>query len=147
MNMIQLVPVTAENWEACCELTLTAEQQDFMEANVYSIAQAKFEPSLVLRAIIAGEAVVGFVMYNTELEELNGYWIYRIMIDQAQQGNGIGRLAMQAVIDEMRVLSAAKRIVVGYRPDNQAAHRLYASLGFIDHGDRFGREMAVRLEV
>lgn len=143
--MIQLVPVTAENWEACCELALTAGQQDFMEANVYSIAQAKFEPSLVLRAIIAGEAVVGFVMYNTELEELNGYWIYRIMIDQAQQG--IGRLAMQAVIDEMRVLPAAKRIVVGYRPDNQAAHRLYASLGFIDHGDRFGREMAVRLEV
>lgn len=141
--MIQLVPVTAENWEACCELTLTAEQQDFMEANVYSIAQAKFEPSLVLRAIIAGEAVVGFVMYNTELEELNGYWIYRIMIDQAQQGNGIG----QAVIEEMRALPAAKRIVVGYRPDNQAAHRLYASLGFIDHGDRFGREMAVRLEV
>jgi len=70
--MIQLVPVTAENWEACCELTLTSQQQDFMEANVYSIAQAKFEPSLVLRAIIAGEAVVGFVMYNTELEELDG---------------------------------------------------------------------------
>ncbi len=131
--MIQLVPVTAKNWEACCELTLTAEQQDFMEANVYSIAQAKFEPCLV--------------MYNTELEELDGYWIYRIMIDQAQQGNGIGRLAMQALIEEMRMLPAAKRIVVGYRPDNQAAHRLYASLGFIDHGDRFDREMAVRLEV
>ncbi len=84
--MIQLVPVTAENWEACCELTLTVEQQDFMEANVYSIAQAKFEPSLVLRAIIAGEAVVGFVMYNTELEELNGYWIYRIMMIKRSKG-------------------------------------------------------------
>jgi len=54
---------------------------------------------------------------------------------------------MQALIEEMRMLPAAKRIVVGYRPDNQAAHRLYASLGFIDHGDRFDREMAVRLEV
>jgi len=118
-----------------------------MEANVYSIAQAKFEPSLVLRAIMMDDTVVGFVMYNTELEELDGYWIYRIMIDQARQGNGIGRLAMQALIEEMRMLPAAKRIVVGYRPDNQAAHSLYTSLGFIDHGDRFGREMAVRLEV
>ncbi len=55
---------------------------------------------------------------------------------------------MQAVIDEMRrALPAAKRIVVGYQPDNQAAHRLYASLGFIDQGDRFGREMAVRLDI
>ena len=145
--MIQLVPVTADNWKACCALTLTPGQQDFMEANVYSIAQAKFEPSLVLRAIMMDDTVVGFVMYNTELEELDGYWIYRVMIDQTQQGNGIGRLAMQAVIDEMRALPAAKRIIVGYRPDNQAAHRLYASLGFIDHGNRFGREMAVRLEV
>lgn len=145
--MIQLVPVTADNWKACCALTLTPGQQDFMEANVYSIAQAKFEPSLVLRAIMMDDTVVGFVMYNTELEELDGYWIYRIMIDQTQQGNGIGRLAMQAMIDEMRALPAAKRIIVGYRPDNQAAHRLYASLGFIDHGNRFGREMAVRLEV
>ncbi|WP_353049756.1 hypothetical protein [Exiguobacterium sp. s191] len=39
--MIQLVPVTAENWEACCELALTVEQQDFMEANVYSIAASE----------------------------------------------------------------------------------------------------------
>lgn len=36
-----------------------------------------------------------------------------------------------------------KRIVVGYHPENMNAHKLYASLGFIDNGHRFGKEMAV----
>ena len=36
-----------------------------------------------------------------------------------------------------------KKIVVGYHPENFGAHNLYSSLGFIDNGDRFGKEMAV----
>ncbi|MET3194654.1 hypothetical protein ABID96_001622 [Bacillus sp. OAE603] len=30
---------------------------------------------------------------------------------------------------------------------NLGAHNLYSSLGFIDHGDRFGKEMAVVLVI
>lgn len=32
---------------------------------------------------------------------------------------------------------------VGYHPNNESAQELYASLGFTDEGNRFGREMAV----
>lgn len=140
---IELRPVTNENWEACCALELTAEQQGFLDPNVYSIAQAGFEPTLVMRAIYAADELVGFLMYNSEREELDGYWIYRLMIDQRHQGSGVGREAMRLLLGEMQQLPEATCIVVGYRPDNQVAHRLYERLGFIDHGDRFGKEMAV----
>lgn len=141
---IELRPVMNENWEACCALELTAEQQGFLEPNVYSIAQAGFEPTLVMRTIYAADKLVGFLMYNSEREELDGYWIYRLMIDRRHQGSGIGREAMRLLLGEMQQLPEATCIVVGYRPDNQAVHRLYERLGFIDHGDRFGKEMAVR---
>jgi len=141
---IELRPVTNENWEACCALELTAEQQGFLEPNVYSIAQAGFEPTLVMRAIYAADELVGFLMYNSEREELDGYWIYRLMVDRRHQGSGIGREAVRLLLAEMQQLPEATCIVVGYHPDNQAAHQLYERLGFIDHGDRFGKEMAVR---
>jgi len=141
---IELRPVTHENWEACCSLELTSEQQEFLEPNVYSIAQAGFEPTLVMRAIYAADKLVGFLMYNSEREELDGYWIYRLMVDHRYQGAGIGREAVRLLLKEMQQLPEAACIVVGYHPDNHVAHQLYAQLGFIDHGDRFGKEMAVR---
>lgn len=106
---IELRPVTNENWEACCALELTAKQQEFLEPNVYSIAQAGFEPTLVMRAIYAADELVGFLMYNTEREELDGYWIYRLMLDQRHQGSGVGREAMRLLLGEMQQLPEARR--------------------------------------
>lgn len=140
---VKIVELYAENWYQCCELEVCAEQQGFIEPNAISIAQSKFEPTLKPYAIYAGEQVVGFLMYNSVPEELDGYWIYRIMVDQQYQGQGIGKMATELMILEIAKLPDAKRIVVGYHPENVYAHKLYASLGFIDYGNRFGKEMAV----
>ncbi|WP_079479053.1 GNAT family N-acetyltransferase [Halobacillus salinus] len=140
---VKLVEVIEENWYECCELEITSEQAEFIESNAVSIAQSKFEPTLRPYAIYWKEKVVGFLMYNAVSEELDGYWVYRIMIDQAYQGNGIGKAATELMVAEMAELLDVKKIVVGYHPGNEGAHRLYASLGFVDEGDRFGREMAV----
>lgn len=82
-------------------------------------------------------------MYNSVPEELDGYWVYRIMVDKQFQGKGIGKAATKLMMSEMAISLNAKKIVVGYHPNNLGAHNLYASLGFIDNGDRFGKEMAV----
>ncbi|MBM7703560.1 GNAT family N-acetyltransferase [Metabacillus iocasae] len=140
---VKLVEVNEENWYDCCQLTVSSEQASYIESNAISIAQSKFEPTLKPYAIYFEEKVVGFLMYNSVLEELDGYWVYRIMIDQAFQGKGIGKVATALMIDEMKKLPNAERIVVGYHPDNMEAHLLYASLEFVDQGHRFGREMAV----
>lgn len=140
---VKIVEVNAENWYDCCELEVTAEQENYIESNAISIAQSKFEPTLKPYVIYADEKAVGFLMYNSVQEELDAYWVYRIMIHKDFQGKGIGKMATKLMISEMAKLPNAKRIVVGYHPENGGAHQLYASLGFIDHGDRFGKEMAV----
>lgn len=140
---VKIVELNAENWYDCCELEVSTEQKEYMEPNAISIAQSKFESTLKPYAIYFRENVVGFLMYNSVQEELDGYWVYRIMVDKEFQGKGIGKAATKLMISEMAKLPNSKKIVVGYHPENLGAHNLYSSLGFIDNGDRFGKEMAV----
>ncbi|KGR76961.1 GNAT family N-acetyltransferase [Ureibacillus sinduriensis] len=140
---VEIMELNADNWYDCCLLEVATEQKGFIESNAISIAQSKFEPSLKPYAIYAGKKVVGFLMYNSVQEELDGYWVYRIMVDKNLQGKGIGKVATQLMISEMAKLPNATKIIVGYHPENLEAHHLYRSLGFIDEGNRFGKEMAV----
>lgn len=142
-NTVKLIELNAENWFECCELEVSKEQEEYLEPNAVSIAQSKFEPTLKAYAIYFEGKVVGFLMFNSVQEELDGYWVYRIMVDKEFQGKGIGKAATNLMISEMAKLPDAKKIVVGYHPENFGAHNLYSSLGFIDNGDRFGKEMAV----
>lgn len=140
---IEIKELNEENWYACCGLEVAEEQKQYMEPNAVSIAQSKFEPALKPFAIYAGENIVGFLMYNSVPEELDAYWIYRIMVDKRFQGKGIGKAASNLMMDEMATSLNTEKIAVGYHPENRDAHHLYGSLGFLDNGDRFGKEMAV----
>ncbi len=140
---IELIEINEDNWYECCRLEVMESQKEFMESNAVSILQSRFEPTLKAYAIRFENRIVGFLMYNSVMEELDAYWIYRIMIDQHFQGQGIGRLATELMLEQMKELSSVTKIVAGYHPSNERAHHLYASLGFIDEGERFGREMAV----
>ncbi|SET53117.1 diamine N-acetyltransferase [Salinibacillus kushneri] len=140
---VKLVELNENNWYECCKLEVSKEQDTFIEPNAVSIAQSKFEPALRPFAIYDQNQVVGFLMYSTEKEELDGYWVYRIMVDKRFQGKGIGKAATELMLAEMVHLPNMNRIVVGYHSENKNAHALYESLGFIDYGDRFGKERAV----
>lgn len=143
LDNVKIEELNAENWYDCCVLEVEPSQSKYIESNAVSIAQSKFEPTLKPYAIYFQEKVVGFLMYNSVQEELEGNWIYRIMVDKEYQGKGIGKAATKLMISEMAKQPNIKKLVVGYHPENKGAHNLYASLGFIDYGDRFGKEMAV----
>jgi len=142
-DSVKIAEVNAENWYECCLLEISNEQRNYIEPNAISIAQSKFEQTLRPYVIYFEEKVVGFLMFNSVKEELDGYWIYRIMIDKHFQGKGIGKAATKLMISEIAKLPNAQKVIVGYHPENKGAHNLYSSLGFKDYGDRFGKEMAV----
>ena len=142
-NKVILTEIDVNNWYECCQLNVSEEQETFIESNAISIAQSKYETTLKPYAISFNDEIVGFLMFNTVQEELDGYWIYRIMIDKNHQGKGIAKMAVQLLISKIAELPDATKVIVGYHPDNKAAHHLYSSAGFVDNGDRFGKEMAV----
>jgi diamine N-acetyltransferase len=97
-----------------------------------------------MRAIYADGQPVGFVLTCEEPSE--GYFLWRFMIAEGHQRRGIGRRAMQKVLEHWRELgaTAARTSVV---PSNTGATRLYESLDFRLTGDEEHGELVMSLEM
>jgi diamine N-acetyltransferase len=129
---VVLKPVTVDNWQECIGLKVKEKQAGFLPSNLYSIAEAQFYPQAVPLAVYSEQGrMVGFVLYGVDVE--TGKWkIFRLMIDRAHQGKGYGRAAMEQVIGRLRAQPGCSEILIAYQTGNDAARRLYASLGFIE---------------
>ena len=139
--MVNLRDVTAENWRACIRLSLHDDQVGYVASNVGTIAESKFNPHFHMRAIYADDQLVGMLAFchEDDPEDLELFWIFRLMIDRHHQGNGYGIDAMRLAIEEIRKLGAT-RVRTMHRPENSAAAAIYAKLGFrsagkLDDGD------------
>jgi diamine N-acetyltransferase len=56
------------------------------------------------------------------------------MVDEKFQGKGYGRFAMQKMIELFRADERIQEVGISYDPENAAARKLYASLGFVETG-------------
>jgi diamine N-acetyltransferase len=131
-NKVSLKDVTADNWEALADLELADDQKELVASNLYSIAEAQFDPDARPRAIYAGKRVVGFLMYDvhrTKGKSL-GASIYRFMIDPKHQGKGYGRAALSKALEEIRAIPRVKTVSISYMPENPVAKPFYGSFGF-----------------
>ena len=65
------------------------------------------------------------------------------MVDYPHQNKGIGRRAMELLLEEIRGFADARRITICYKPDNVTARKFYASLGFVETNiDELGEMVA-----
>jgi diamine N-acetyltransferase len=132
MSEVSLKSITAGNWQECVGLKVKEKQADFLPSNLYSIAEAQFYPQAVPLAIYSEQdQMVGFVMYGVDVKT-EKWKIFRLMIDQAHQGKGYGRAAMTQAIERLSAQQDCDEILIAYQTDNDAARRLYASLGFLE---------------
>ena len=139
--MIELQPVTIKNWETLIKLKVREDQQGFVASNLYSIAQAQFGDEfqghwdLFPFGIYVGEEPVGFVMYALKFDYPDyEAFILRLMVDENQQGKGYGRAGMEKVLELFRADERIHAVGISYEPHNEAARKLYASLGFVETG-------------
>lgn len=140
---VTLIPVTRANWQAVIALRVAHEQAGNLASNLYSLAEAYVEPVCRPRAIVAGRTVVGFAMYEYVAAE-NIFNIPRFMIDAGWQGYGYGRAGLERLLDELAGERPSAAVLISLRPDNAAARRLYARLGFAETGRRVHGEDIMR---
>jgi diamine N-acetyltransferase len=141
---VELREITSETVRAICELEVAADQRSVVAPNAVSIAEAHFTPGHWMRAIYADGQPVGFVLTFDDPSE--GYFLWRFMIAEGHQRRGIGRRAMQQVLEHWRELgvTAARTSVV---PSNTSATRLYESLGFRLTGEEDDGELVMSLDM
>jgi diamine N-acetyltransferase len=77
--------------------------------------------------------------YNFEHPRQQAF-IIRLMVDEKQQGKGYGRFGMNWMLDRFRQDARIRNVGISYEPENDVARKLYASLGFVENGEKIGEE-------
>lgn len=136
---VSLKAIDKANFRDCVRLKVAETQAAWVASNLQSLAQAYVNPRLTPLAIYDGELLVrdlgpddrmvGFVMYQVWDEVA---FVMRLMVGEEFQGRGYGRAAMEEVIRRMRLIPEVRFIATSVIPENEAANRLYESLGFVD---------------
>lgn len=130
---VTLAPVDHSNWYACSLLDVTEEQRSlFPYPNVYWLAESAYCGFTPL-AVYSGDQPAGLAVYAVDPDD-GSYWIMAFMIDRRYQGQGIGGAALRELIRHMKVAHGCDKIILGHRPDNERAARLYQAFGFEEIG-------------
>ena len=136
---IKLVNVVRDNFDEVIELELEPAQEKHLPSNVYSIAESTLSALFHPRVICADDIVVGFTMYQFgepgDFDE-DECTIWRFMIDRRRQSTGIGTIAMDLLLEEIKAHNRCKLIDIYYDPNNVAAKKLYMKYGFKEVGTR-----------
>ena len=137
---ITLKPVTEENREDVLALSVR-EDQPFVATNEVSLRQAKetneeYPGAARPFGIYADGKLVGFCMFAFAPEEEDPedrYWLWRFMIDKAEQGKGYGQAALREIIRYFRE-NGADRLYLSTEPENETGLHIYQKAGFRETG-------------
>lgn len=140
---VELRAITQDNFDAVIALQVAEDQRDFLDSNVESLAWAYVAPECHPLVIYSGDAPVGFATFGYVPAD-GRCWIIHFMVDERWQGRGIGRVALEQLLDRMSAESGGENLLVAVNPDNVVALRLYEAFGFRDTGRRQNGELILR---
>ena len=147
--MIHLRKITEENFIDAFNLKLAPEQERFVSHPIRSLAQAYvYREQCQPFGIYEGQTMVGYVMviYDYDVPE---YDIWHMMIEQAEQGRGYGKAALDRVLDYIREkpFGSSDRVTLTCNKENIRALTMYKSKGFAETGVTDGEEIELSLMI
>ena len=145
--MVELRAITEDNFLDAFHLSLAPGQEEFVSHPVRSLAQAYvYRNQCQPFGIYADGKMVGYVMviYDYDIPE---YDIWHMMIDQAEQGRGYGKEALNRVMAYIatKPLGGSDRVALTCNKRNPAARNLYESRGFRATGAEDGDEIELAM--
>lgn len=141
---MEVVGLDADNIDDVLAVSAGPGQDAYVRSVAYYVALATYEQIWTPVAFLAGSDVVGFAQWA--LDPADGtYCIGGVVIDAPRQGQGLGRRAMSSLIGWLRRRPDCGPIALSVHADNQRAHTLYTSLGFLDTGEELEGELVMIL--
>jgi diamine N-acetyltransferase len=156
--VISLRPVDASNYRECIELTVAPDQERFVASNVESLAEAYvWREGAEPFAVYSDDAVVGFALLFPLGEgepdgsvppagTVRGSILVRLMVDHRFQGQGLGRAALEAIVELIRS-RGLPTIRLSLVPENEQALEFYRRNGFVNTGEIHGGELVMERQV
>ena len=160
--MLRLEKVTGKNVWELLKLQVSEDQKTFVADNDISMIEAYTTISgngyAFPFGIYDGDTPVGFLMIGYDTDDYwddapaiakGNYNLWRLMIDQAYQGNGYGKEAVKLALGYIKTFpcGAADYCWLSYEPENQVAAKLYRSFGFEETGEMDGEELIAVLKL
>jgi diamine N-acetyltransferase len=136
MKTIELREISLSNLNEVADLRVAPGQTELVADNAYSIAQALLDPSGHCRAAYVENNPAGFV-YTRLLNEGKLLYICRFMVDQHQQGRGVGRAIMNELMHQAFSSDQLQLIDLSVRHESGNAEGFYRKCGFIPTGEPY----------
>ena len=137
MGKLRLEELSARNIVAANSLSLKPGQEQFIAPVSYSVAASVINPATSWqRVVMQDDDVVGFIHGNFDPESDHEEFracIWRINVDAAAQGKGVGKFAAHALAEEARA-RGFDHITVIWEPGAEGPEEFFHRIGFTDVG-------------
>lgn len=150
MAELRLVELSASTIVAVNNLSLKPGQEQFLAPVSYGVAATVADPTTSWQRVISdGDEVVGFVSANFDDDASIEYFrsvLWRINVDADDQGRGVGRFAVQSLVDEARS-RGLDHVNVIYEAGEAGPEAFFRRVGFTPVGETEYGEVIAEIRI
>jgi RimJ/RimL family protein N-acetyltransferase len=150
---VTLEEITPDNLDAVYRLRTHRSQEAFVAPVPRSIAQGTYPGEHEghpieswMRAVYADGEPVGFVIVAQKTSDQPIPFLWRLLVDREHQGRGVGRRALDLVVEDARRRGASD-LDVSWHPGKGSPEGFYLAYGFVPTGRMLEDEVEARLRL
>ena len=138
MSELRLVELSASTIVAVNNFSLKPGQEEFLSPVSYGIAATVVNPQTSWqRVVVDDDEVVGFISANFDPDFPQEHFrsvLWRINVDADEQGRGVGRFAVDGLLDEARKRNMSHVDVI-YEAGSGGPEKFFQRVGFVPVGE------------